>query len=171
MGVWRRTRLAAVATALVTLLGSLYQLKKLHHSVPYRTTRRREEAPQIPISQGVPSDDALCSDAFGGMMVTPTAPPAISLIAASSNRTASVLSVLSSWLAIEGLDELVLVDWGSHPPLRAALPTALDRCALRVRRTTDWRRFRLRVSPATRAVLSNLLAYSSQARATSQRTV
>ena len=40
-----------------------------------------------------------------------------SLIAVSSNRTASLASVLPSWLAGHGLLEIVVVDWGSEPPL------------------------------------------------------
>ena len=40
-----------------------------------------------------------------------------SLIAVSSNRTASLASVLPSWLAVHGLLEIVVVDWGSEPPL------------------------------------------------------
>ena len=51
-------------------------------------------------------------------------PVRISLIAASANRTDSVLRVLPSWRAMRALDEIVLLDWGSSPPLRSALASA-----------------------------------------------
>ena len=59
---------------------------------------------------GVPADGA--ERCFGTARGDGT-----SLIAVSSNRTASLASVLPSWLAVHGLLEVVVVDWGSEPPL------------------------------------------------------
>ena len=59
---------------------------------------------------GVPADGA--ERCFGAARGDGT-----SLIAVSSNRTASLASVLPSWLAVRGLLEVVVVDWGSEPPL------------------------------------------------------
>jgi hypothetical protein len=50
----------------------------------------------------------------------------VSIVVASCNRTASLLRVLPSWLALRGVAEVVMLDWGSLPPLRHALPAALD---------------------------------------------
>ena len=62
------------------------------------------------------------------------------LIAASCNRSASVLRVLPSWLAASAIDEIIVVDWSSHPPL--SLPSeALRDPRLRLVRVvgeTEW---------------------------------
>lgn len=45
------------------------------------------------------------------------------LLVGVRDRTAALLRVLPSWLAVHELDEIVLVDWGSPTPLqRAQLP-------------------------------------------------
>ena len=119
----RRLRVFCAATSAVALLGAFYQLVLLHS---YGASRRRVDSPRVTIEPGaLPEDESPCGDSFGP---TPSMPSGMttSLVAASSNRTAMLLSVLPSWLAVDGLDELVLVDWGSAPPLREALPTALD---------------------------------------------
>lgn len=51
----------------------------------------------------------------------------VSLIAVSSNRTASLRRVLPSWVALQGVDELLLLDWASHPPLHTSLNPPKDR--------------------------------------------
>lgn len=51
-----------------------------------------------------------------------TASPRHSLIVAVRDRHESLARVLPSWLAVEELDELVIVDWGSQRPLDALLP-------------------------------------------------
>ena len=46
---------------------------------------------------------------------------AVSLVAVVRDRAESLLRVLPSWARVAGVGELVLVDWGSSPPLRVAL--------------------------------------------------
>jgi hypothetical protein len=42
----------------------------------------------------------------------------VSLVTGCMNRLPSLLSALPSWLAVREIDELVIVDWGSKPPVR-----------------------------------------------------
>ena len=44
-----------------------------------------------------------------------------SLIVVVRDRSDALLRVLPSWLRVEGLEELVLVDWGSHPTVASVL--------------------------------------------------
>ncbi|GAB0497471.1 hypothetical protein MMPV_008804 [Pyropia vietnamensis] len=45
----------------------------------------------------------------------------VSIIAACRGRHAALAAALPTWLAADGIDEVVLVDWGSTPPLAASL--------------------------------------------------
>mmetsp|Transcript_22524 Transcript_22524/g.29474 ORF Transcript_22524/g.29474 Transcript_22524/m.29474 type:complete len:783 (+) Transcript_22524:115-2463(+) len=47
----------------------------------------------------------------------PTQGPLISVVAVVRDRTATLLQALQSWLEIPSVNEVVLVDWGSQPPL------------------------------------------------------
>ena len=48
--------------------------------------------------------------------------PEHSLIVAVRDRHAALSRALPSWLAVDGLDELVIVDWGSSAPLAPHVP-------------------------------------------------
>ena len=50
----------------------------------------------------------------------------VSIIAVGCNRTSSLQRVLPSWLALQGVAEIVLLDWGSQPPLHTVLSAPLD---------------------------------------------
>ena len=67
--------------------------------------------------------------------------PTVSIVAAACNRTGSLLRVLPSWLAVKGVDEVVLLDWSSEPPL-SSLPLPVDR-RLRVVRVAGEREWTL----------------------------
>lgn len=86
--------------------------------------------------------------------------PGTSLIAACRNRQDSLRKVLPSWAAVEGVDELVLVDWSSSPPLvdvvADTLPGEHRVRVLRVEDESQWvlsRAYNLAAGAATRADL------------------
>lgn len=88
------------------------------------------------------------------------AAPGTSLIAACRNRQDSLRKVLPSWAAVEGVDELVLVDWSSSPPLADVvadtLPGEHRMRVLRVEEESQWvlsRAYNLAAGAATRADL------------------
>lgn len=83
-----------------------------------------------------------------------------SLIAACRNRHDTLRKVLRSWAAVEGVDELVLVDWSSSPPLSDVvadvLPGEQRVRVIRVEGEAQWvlsRAYNLAASAATRADL------------------
>lgn len=50
---------------------------------------------------------------------SPLPAAAISIIAASCNRSSALSLAYPSWLGVRGVAELVIVDWASQPPVRA----------------------------------------------------
>lgn len=88
------------------------------------------------------------------------ATPGTSLIAACRNRQDSLRKVLPSWAAVQGVEELVLVDWSSSPPLADlvadVLPEEHRMRVIRVEGEAQWvlsRAYNLAASAATRADL------------------
>eukprot|EP00178_Gracilaria_changii_P024419 TRINITY_DN735_c0_g2_i1.p1 TRINITY_DN735_c0_g2~~TRINITY_DN735_c0_g2_i1.p1 ORF type:complete len:757 (-),score=99.13 TRINITY_DN735_c0_g2_i1:195-2465(-) len=51
----------------------------------------------------------------------------VSIVAACMNRQETLEKVLSTWLDVTGVDEIVVVDWGSDPPLRSIVKPERDR--------------------------------------------
>ncbi|GAB0498150.1 hypothetical protein MMPV_009491 [Pyropia vietnamensis] len=68
--------------------------------------------------------------------------PGTSLIAACMNRQDTLRKVLPSWAAVKGVDEVVLVDWSSSPPLADVVADVLpgeDRVrVIRVEGEAQW---------------------------------
>lgn len=66
----------------------------------------------------------------------------VSFIAACKDRPHTLASALPSWLAVRGIDEIVLVDWSSQPAISQSLPsTLLNHSAITlvtVSGQTDW---------------------------------
>lgn len=48
----------------------------------------------------------------------------LSLVTSAKNRTENLLKALSTWLACPEISEVVIVDWGSDAPVRAAIDAA-----------------------------------------------
>lgn len=62
--------------------------------------------------------------------------PGISLVSACMNQHGLLASTINSWLTVAGVDEIILVDWSSSPPLDTViLENADDR--LRIIRVSD----------------------------------
>ena len=102
-----RPRLFLVVTlVLLVLIGLGGQLGVLHGTLALAPSHGSH------LLRSVPPDAALrCFGASAGQAL---AEGSTSIIAVSANRTASLLSVLPSWLAVRGVSEILLVDWG-HP--------------------------------------------------------
>lgn len=88
------------------------------------------------------------------------ASPGTSLIAACRNRQEILRKVLPTWAAVKGVDELVLVDWSSSPPLADVVADVLlgERRVrvIRVEGEAQWvlsRAYNLAARAATRADL------------------
>ena len=110
-----RPRLVRGLTGAFVAIGALgicLQIGVLHSpSLPVQSTSVHDRERQIQ------PRDAPCF----GAADTPLLQSSVSIIAATCNRTDSLLQVLPSWLAARGVAEIVLVDWSSSPPL-ASLP-------------------------------------------------
>lgn len=50
----------------------------------------------------------------------------VAIVAACRNRQETLANVLPTWLAVEGVDEIVIVDWDSDPPLRSVVRPERD---------------------------------------------
>ncbi|KAI0564065.1 Galactosyltransferase [Gracilaria domingensis] len=50
----------------------------------------------------------------------------VSIVAACMNRQETLEKVLPTWLAVNGVKEIVIVDWGSDPPLRPIVKPERD---------------------------------------------
>ncbi|KAL1507023.1 hypothetical protein AB1Y20_007885 [Prymnesium parvum] len=114
----RRVLLIAVATFLLALLGTIPQLHLLRQAA-----RRREDSSR---AHGSFASDLPHLSQCTSRWRAPGASVRTSLLVACSNRSASLRAVLGSWLEVKGMDEVVIVDWGSSPPLRDDLPASLD---------------------------------------------
>lgn len=86
--------------------------------------------------------------------------PGTSLIAACMNRQDTLRKVLPSWAAVKGVDEVVLVDWSSSPPLADAvaevLPGERRVRVIRVEGEAEWvlsRAYNLAAGASTRTNL------------------
>ena len=91
---------------LLVLIGLGGQLGVLHGTLALAPSHGSH------LLRSVPPDAALrCFGASAGQAL---AEGSTSIIAVSANRTASLLSVLPSWLVVRGVSEILLVDWG-HP--------------------------------------------------------
>ena len=92
---------------------------------------------------------------------------ATSLVAVCANRTASLLSVLPSWLAVRGVHEILILEWGpADEALSARLPRGYARVRLvRAPAEREWKLARLgrARSPQTPRAASRQLADSSAA--------
>lgn len=130
--------LVCVLTTLLSQLGMLHS-DFLGLSVPLAATRHLS---------GVPSDAA--SRCFGAWQARALGEGATSIVAVNANRTTSLRGVLPSWLAVRGVSEVVLVEWGSPAEgsvlssrsaevlgLRAALADPRVRL-VRAPRETEW---------------------------------
>lgn len=64
----------------------------------------------------------------------------VSIVAACMNRHETLAKVLPTWLAVRGVDEIVIVDWTSDPPLRSIVNLEQDsRLSLyRVNKESSW---------------------------------
>lgn len=64
----------------------------------------------------------------------------VAIVAACKNRQETLAKVLPTWLAVEGVQELVIVDWGSDPPLKSVIqPEKYPRLHLyRVNNEESW---------------------------------
>lgn len=79
----------------------------------------------------------------------------VAIVAVCMNRHATLRRVLEKWRAVEKVDEIVIVDWASDPPLREIVRHAADPRIklLRVSGERDWvlsRAFNLAVGASTR---------------------
>ena len=107
-------RLLALCLAIATLsflnqAGILHL--ELHASWPGGLAFLGQAGPRA-LSGLPPGSAQIC---FGPSAALPAG--STSLIAVSGNRSDALARVLPGWLAVRGLHELVLVDWGSAPPL------------------------------------------------------
>ena len=144
----RRTRLHAVFSGVVVVVvfGLLNQVGLLNSSF------------QTAVETSLELPAAVKSRCTG------TAPPSavgVSIVAVSCNRTASLLRVLPTWLALRGVAEVLLLDWASEPAVHASLPTPLDPRVRLVRAPfeTEWnlaRAYNLAISLASRDVVLKL---------------
>ncbi|CAN8076244.1 unnamed protein product, partial [Agarophyton chilense] len=80
----------------------------------------------------------------------------VGIVAACMNRQETLAKVLPSWLAVKGIDEIVIVDWGSDPPLRSIVKPEQDpRLHLyRVNKESSWvlsRAYNLALNMSTKA--------------------
>ena len=115
-------QLHAVFCAVVALvaLGLLLQLGRLSSDSTLRT-------PPVMLLDRIAAGDAVVDvSLYCARVAPPISSVTISLIVASCNRSASLLRVLPSWLTLRGMDEAVVLDWGSSPPLSVELPAELD---------------------------------------------
>ena len=107
-------RLLALCLAIATLsflnqAGILHL--ELHASWPGGLAFLGQAGPRA-LSGLPPGSAQIC---FGPSAALPAG--STSLIAVSGNRSDALARALPGWLAVRGLHELVLVDWGSAPPL------------------------------------------------------
>ena len=68
----------------------------------------------------------------------PMSPASASIIAVSCNRTSSLLRVLPSWIAVQGVEEIVLVDWASTPPIPETISSDARVRLVRVVGESEW---------------------------------
>lgn len=66
------------------------------------------------------------SDAASSVVGVPVPQQGVSLVAACMNRQDTLAEVLPTWLAVKGVDEIIIVDWGSDPPLRPIVKPESD---------------------------------------------
>lgn len=63
----------------------------------------------------------------------------VSIVAACQNRHSSLRKVLPTWLAIQSVRQIVLVDWSSNPPLQSVIPHIDPRLhIIRVQNESSW---------------------------------
>ena len=103
----RRGFTIVLVLCVVTSLGLFSQLDMLHGlSLPSISRRSPFSSMQA----------ELFSSCYESGLLPPLRAGSTSIVAVSANRSASLLSVIPSWLAVRGVDEIVILEWGGRDP-------------------------------------------------------
>lgn len=121
----------------IALIGVLF----FYISLPSHTVRKiSSNASLSSVSDAGLKVLSTFSDAASSIVGGTTPEQGVSLVAACMNRQETLARVLPTWLAVDGVDEIIIVDWGSDPPLRSIVkPESDPRLHLyRVNNETSW---------------------------------